>query len=143
MNELNDSYQYWAQFDSYVKKVAVIALRGYYRSQRKYKKEIPTEDVLIFTQMEQPRSVCYPSDRYQILWRGKMYSINDEELCTAMQSLPDKYVEILFLKYWFEYNERQISKELMISVRSAYTRRTQALSMLRRLMEGLHHEKAQ
>ena len=132
----NDKKDLWPMFDAYVKKVVYTANRSYDRQEVKRGKELAMGDVVILSYMDEGRADSYPSDRNYLLINGKRLPLNDPALFDALQTLPEKLLQVLVMKFWYEYNENQIAADLKVSLRSCYTRRKKALALLRDIMEG-------
>lgn len=141
-NEQEQQYTLWPQFDAYVKKVVATANCGFGRTLKKHSKEFASDEIIYLTDQRKSQNDDYPSDNNYILMNGKPYVINNDILYDAMRRLPERYKQVLILKFWNERSESDIAKELNVSVRSCYSRRQKALCLLRQMIENLSDEKS-
>lgn len=141
-NEKEQQYTLWPQFDAYVKKVVATANCGFGRTLKKHCKEFASDEIIYLADQRQSQNDEYPSDSNYIFANGKSYVINNDILYDAMRRLPERYKQVLILKFWNERSERDIAKELNVSIRSCYSRRQKAISLLRQMIENLNNEKS-
>ena len=106
-----DEADLWPRFDAYVKKVVRQASYGYGRSEKKRKREVIVEDVVIVAYMDQGQLDEYPSDRLYLLLDGEKYALKDLNLYDAMRKLPEKLLRVLVLKFWRRLTEDKIAEE--------------------------------
>ncbi len=132
MNNSNtEERRYWPQFDAYIKRVIKGAKCNLVRQQVKAQNMISVDDDLLMALVDRGHVEDYPSDHYCLNLNGKAYSLDDEHLFRAMEQLPEKLVHVLVLKFWHQDSEKEIADHLQVSVRSCYTRRKQALAILK------------
>ena len=72
--------------------------------------------------------------------RGKTVIVESEQLAAALLRLPEKWREVLFLRYYLGYSDEEISKMCGISRSAVFRRRKRALRLLRKEMEALENE---
>ena len=132
----DDEVSYWPMFDSYVKQVIKASKCSFIRQIVRNQKVSVIEDTIIVAHHEDD----YPSDHFYLLVDGQTYKLDDPNLYQAMQQLPDKLQKVLILKFWHQNNEKQIAQEMKVSIRTCYTRRKKALSLLKQIMENEDHE---
>ena len=72
--------------------------------------------------------------------RGKTVIVESEQLAAALLRLPEKWREVLFLRYYLGYSDEEIGKICGISRSAVFRRRKIALRFMRKEMEALENE---
>lgn len=143
MEPEQETYAFWPVFDSFIKKVARYANFRFFQMEQHVRKHVKvTDHVLLCTQLDEQASDDGEAlDTLYVYLKGKKYPLTDPELQAALQNLPEESLQILILKFWYEYRENEIAREMKLSIRSCYTKRKRALEQLRRIMEEEHEKK--
>ena len=72
---------------------------------------------------------------------GETVIVESETLAVALLRLPEKRREVIFLKYYLGYSDKEIGKMCGICRSAVNRRKNVALSLLRKEMEALANEK--
>lgn len=142
MSDHEERYELWPAFDSYIKKVIKSLNSEFTRQQKIVRQEKQTDtDVIleILNQKTQPHTDQYPIEYHTITVCGKQYALADEVLYLAMQQLPEPQLQVLILKYWMGYSEKEIATTLHISLRACYGRRQRAFVGLQKIIKENAH----
>lgn len=72
--------------------------------------------------------------------QGKMVIVESELLAAALLRLPEKQLEVLFLRYYLGYSDTEIGKLVGVCRSTIFRRRKRALRLIRKEMEVLESE---
>ena len=82
----------------------------------------------------------YPSDRRVFSVLNTSVEIENESLGAALAELSPERRIVVLLSYLLDMKDREIAEELDLSLSTVHYRRTSALTLLRKLMEGYVNE---
>ena len=132
----------WPKFDTYVKQVIKTSKFSFVRLQIRDSQVPVVEDKLILAHMHQQYD-NYPSDHLYLIVDGMLYAVDDTILYDALQQLPDALLKVLVLKFWHRDSEKEIAQKMNVTIRSCYTRRKKALTLLKSIMEEGFNERTE
>lgn len=72
--------------------------------------------------------------------RGKAVIVESEQLAAALLRLPEKWREVLLLRYYLGYSDAEIGEMFGVCRSTIFRRRKIALRLLRKEMEALENE---
>lgn len=124
------------QFDSLSKKVVNAVVMTYHRDMKTRKRfEAPFADIPDFE-----LDTCGMTDKYTYDYTafdilGEQVHIADDKLVKALQSLPERKLDIIMMFYFMDMSDIEIAEILDISRSTVYRHRTSTLEKIRKIME--------
>ena len=123
--DLNEQETLRQIFDSYCKTVIRNASRDI---RRRYKRQQCEEVLVDFsaggfldeTTVDQDFSI----ERQYITYKGELYPVKSYRLYEMLTQLPDKQLEVIILKYWCKYTDKQAADSIGVTVRTVRNRRS-------------------
>lgn len=114
-------------FDSYCKTVIRNASRDI---RRRYKRQQCEEVLVDFSAGgfldETTVDQDFPIERQYITYKGESYPVKSYRLYEMLTQLPDKQLEVIILKYWCKFTDKQIADSIGVTVRTVHNRRSRA-----------------
>lgn len=118
----------WEIFESYVKK----CLRNHARTlRRRILRSIDKEPLTVDLEEHFATIDHYPSEDYQIIIRGRSYSIHNAAVYRGLTRLSDKALEALVLHYWECWSDIEIASHFQVTPRTIRNWRSRSLEELR------------
>ena len=68
----------------------------------------------------------FPIERQYITYKGESYPVKSYRLYEMLTQLPDKQLEVIILKYWCKFTDKQIADSIGVTVRTVHNRRSRA-----------------
>lgn len=130
----SDEKRICAMFDSFTKTVSRNYVRNLDRAEAnrdKHYSDEPAEYILELL----GRKDSYPSDSFVLYADGHSYTVESETLYKALLSLSEKQRSVLFLDFWCDFTDEEISKRLEVTTRTVYNLRRRAYSKVREFYE--------
>lgn len=124
------------QFNTLVKKVIDTTVKDYDRElTRRAKHETPFSelpDIMVesFEILDEYELGVISFDVY-----GMEVRVSDDELCEALQKLPEKKRNILLMFYFLEMSDTEISELLQIDRSTSYRNRTASLKEMKKFLQ--------
>lgn len=124
------------QFNTLVKKVIDTTVKDYDRElTRRAKHETPFSelpDIMVesFKILDEYELGVISFDVY-----GMEVRVSDDELCEALQKLPEKKRNILLMFYFLEMSDTEISELLQIDRSTSYRNRTASLKEMKKFLQ--------
>ena len=131
-------------FNAFCKIVLYHAALGVYKKLRKKQRFEVSLDYLREFDFEP----AYATDEHFVKYdlsttftvRGKTVVVKSEQLAAALLRLPEKWREVLFLRYYLGYSDTEIGRLFGVCRSTVFHRRKRALRLLRKEMEALENE---
>lgn len=138
---MNAVYGACNRFDAYIKKSIVNCLKDYIRTTRNYHthyisfSELSEYDLNSATLYKD----TYPSEMFCENIKTRLFdaAIHDELLYSALMQVSQDIREILLLKFWGEFSDKEIGRIMCMSQQMVCYNKNKALKMLKKIIEEL------
>ena len=137
MNSQNHEEHIQHSFDSYCKKILKRKTLDLYRETKRQNERTVAFSEMSERELSQLTTVDkYFTDEYIFTVLGENIFISDYELAEALNKLPQYRRDIVFMSYFFDMTDSEISQRLNMARRTVAYHRANTLQELKKLMKN-------